>query len=866
VGSRAQELAVFVQDLGEQGQYYTMSGRWSQRPHFMPKYFVPGFVKPEELKDIIPHLPRSEVSPDVQQKLQIFQQAVPRDIGSNILTKLLKFWNEADAAYLSTATQMETIHQAMAHNTRITYATLEEIAEKSLGGVIAKDANGNFNQTILYALHRRILGTDMEFRAQAKGTLRAGGEYEIASLAEVDDVRKVEALVRSYVEQLMTGTTDTKSSSQGRVTQFVEECRTMIDITRKNQDFTKYGMIGPYPGDDHPDSKAGSQSFPQSTRLFLRFMESWCGLQSFRRGSGLHGVGATLLRAIDRYDGVELDMRTAWTFLQEIGIIPFWETPHAYLLKLPYVGQRLRVEKTAPTDGFIDDQQSSIRKDWGDLPVFCIDDVGAHEIDDGVSVEATEIDGQYWVHVHVADPASHIEPTSPIAEFAQKFVTNVYFPDQVASILEPKRVQSHFSMGNGRPCLTFSAKLDAAGEILDYKVSAGRINNVIYVTPSVLEEAGTNTEGLGSDEKDIYIAGNNSFPSPSPSRQLTSFDGLATDHKRELKIIRNLGLLRSSCLSRKGGLSFASNNYDLAIHLDTSTTPAPSALRYKFGKVWKEKPIIEVSKNRGTPKLNSPLSYLMILAGEVCAKWCHERGVPTVYRVTPYNPTKEPPASFFRRVVNPSRGVDGQIPLDVAEQYLQRIGAAQPSMVAGPHVAVGADMFSKCTSPLRRYGDLLMHWQINAALREEHRLGRPLVGNTDEAIFPFSTAQINRLLPRIDTRERLARKASVDAQNSWFCQFFIRAWKFGEAELPKSLSFVIRTVNPISNIAYGKISQFDFPATLRFNESLKYDDVVPGQEVEVEVLDIDVPRGRMFLAPKTRGPVVGKAFEYNLAR
>ncbi|EHL03332.1 putative Mitochondrial protein cyt-4 [Glarea lozoyensis 74030] len=787
-----------------------MSGRWSQRPHFMPKYFVPGFVKPEELKDIIPHLPSSEVSPDVQQKLQIFQQAVPRDIGNNIL----------NAAYLATATQMETIHRVMAHRTKMTYATLEEIAEKSLAGVTAKDANGNFNQTILYALHRRILATDMEFRAQAKGTLRAGGEYEIASLDEVEDVKKVEAL---------------------------------------------YGMIGPYPGDGHPGSEATSQSFPGGTRLFLRFMESWCGLQSFRRGSSLHGIGATLLRAIDRYDDVELDMRTGWTFLQEIGIIPFWETPHAYLLKLPGVGQRLRAEKLAPTEGFIEDQQSSIRKDWGNVPVFCIDDVGAHEIDDGVSVEPTEIDDQYWVHVHVADPASHIEPTSPIAEFAQRFVTNVYFPDRVASMLEPKRVQSQFSMGSGRPCLTFSAKLNAAGEILDYKVSAGRINNVIYVTYNVLEEAGTNTEVLSSDEKDMYIAGNNSLPPSNPSRHLTSFDALATDHKAKLKIIRNLGVLRSSCLRGKGGVNFASNNYDLAIHLDTPTTPAPSALRYKFGKVWKEKPIIEVSKNKGTPKPNSPLSYLMILAGEVCAKWCHERGVPTMYRVTPYNPIKEP-ASFFRRVVIPSRDVDGNIPLDIAEQYLETIGAAQPSTVPGPHVAVGADMFSKCTSPLRRYGDLLMHWQINAALREEHRLGRPLVGNTDESIFPFSTVQIERLLPRIDTRERLARKASVDAQNSWFCQFFIRAWKFGESELPRSLSFVIRTVNPLSNIAFGKISQFDFPATLRFNESLKYEDVVPGQEVEVEVLDIDMPRGRMILTPKPRGPVVEKAFEYKLAR
>jgi hypothetical protein len=847
---------VFVRDLGMQGQYYTMSGRWAQRAHFQPKFFVPGFVKPETLRDIIPLLPSSSVSPDLQGKLQSFKQAVPRDIGGNILNKLLQFWNEADAAYLSTAAQMESIHQSVAHPTQVTYATLEEIAEKCLAGAIARDEDGSFKQPTLYALHRRILGSDMEIRAQPKGTLRAGGEYEIASLAEVDDIRKVEALVRAYVEERMARRADGQLDSINPLQQFALECKTVIDITRQHQKFTKYGMIGPPPGDDHSGFGTASRKFRSSSRLFLRFMESWCGLQSFGRGSGLHGIGSTILRAVDRYNDVELDVRTGWTFLQEVGTIPFWETPHAYLLKLPEVGQRLRAEPKAPTAGFTDDQQSSIRKDWGNLPVFCVDDVGAHEIDDGVSVEPTEIDGQYWVHVHVADPASHIEPSSPVAEFAQKFVTNVYLPDQVGFMLDPKFIQSNFSMGNGRPCLTFSAKLDVTGEMLDYNVSAGRINNVIYVTPSVLEEVGTNVEQDNPNEKDIFLAGDDTLPSPIPSREVTSTTGLTADQRKSLKILRNLGVLRSSHLRSKGGLDFGSKNYGLAIHLDSPLTPPTQ--RHKSSRLWKGKPIVEVSKNRGGPTSNSPLSYLMILAGEVCAKWCHERGIPTIYRITPYNPSKELPADFFRRVVIPSKDSDGKVPLNIAQEYLQTVGAAQPSTIAGPHVAVGADMFSKCTSPLRRYGDLLMHWQIGAALREENRLGHPLIGNTDESVFPFSTAQINRLLPRIDTRERLAKKASEDARNSWFCQFFIRAWKFGEAKLPERLSFVVKHINPVSNVATGMITQFDFPATLHFDGNLKHEDVLSGQEVEVEVVDIDMPQGKIFLAPKPRGPLGGK--------
>ena len=839
-----------------------MTGRWAQRSHFQPKFFVPDFVKPDTLKDILPYLPDSEVSHDIQGRLQAFQQALPREVGGNILDKLLKFWNEADAAYLSTAVQMETIHSKIAHATQVTYATLEEIAEKCLSGTVVRAKDGSFHQPTLYALHRRILGTDIEIRAQSKGTLRAGGEYEIASLSEVDEARQVEAHVRKYVEQRMRATPDSQSDASNPVEQFAKDCRFLIDVTRKSQKFTSYGMIGPPSGDDNSTAAKWMRTLGANTRLFVRFIESWCGLQSFSRGSGLAGIGSILLRAVDRYDDVDLDARTAWTFLQEVGAIPFWETPHAYLLKLPDVGQRLRAEPKAPIQGFGNDRSTAIRKDWGNMPVYCIDDVGAHEIDDGVSVERTDTDEQYWVHVHVADPASHVEPTSPVAEFAQKFVTNVYLPGQVASMLDPDYIQSNFSMGSGRPCLTFSAKLDADGEILDYKVSAGRINDVIYITPDVLEEASKGPQHGELGAKDVYVAGGRALPPLKPSREMTAYEELTAGQKQELAILRSLGMLRSSHLRSKGGLSFASSAYNMAIHLDTSRPanneqkPFPRGL-HKTARSWKGKPMLEITKDRGAPKPNSPLSYLMILAGQVCATWCKERGIPTIYRITPYNPSKELPADFFRRVVAPSQGVDGNVPIDIALQYLQIVGAAQPSTKAGPHVAVGADMFSKCTSPLRRYGDLLMHWQIGAALLEEHRLGCSLVGNTDESLFPFSTAQINRLLPRIDTRERLSRKVSNDARNSWFCQFFIRAWKFGEAELPKNLSFVIKAIFPRRNQAVGQISQFDFPAILCFDQNLKYDQALPGQEVEVDVLDIDMPQGKILLSPKPRGPTMG---------
>ncbi|RDL36802.1 uncharacterized protein BP5553_06154 [Venustampulla echinocandica] len=840
--TRQPELAIFIRDVGQHGQFYTMTGRWASLRSSVTKFFVPGFVQPNAIDEILPYLPDpSAVSADMVDRLHPFSDALPRNIGKGLLRKMQDFWEEADRAYLKMAPQLENVHKRIADELRPRHASLEAIADMLYGPALLKDDHGNFAKPILYAIHRRLMLSDVGIRVPPKGTLRAGGEYEILPHIEVKEVNRVVDHVRMYI----AGKAESAPSiTLGPLRGFVVKCRRLIDSGRENRQLTPFGTIGPsskLEATSHYRTGSKQAPFTEMDNLFIRFIESWSALKSFSNTSQLHSIASAILRAVGRYEGMALDQDTGWTLLQEIGAIPPWGTRAPYELRIPHFGRRLRpnFDSNAQKD-FTEDRLAYMRKDWGDLPVFCIDDVGAHEIDDGISIEATGVDGEYWVHVHVADPASHIHPESGVRYYAEDQMQTFYLPDHVQFMIEPEFVASKLSLAPGRPCLTISAKISSSGDILDQKISPGTIHNVVYITPAVLDEVTSGTSGQRTNYEATYSVG--SSPSATiPSRPLTQKDELSTAHKETLKILHRLGFARSKILQARGGTFIGNQNQEISVDFNGAPwTPSPAT----FSLCHYGDPTIKVTKPAPVDlQRSSPVPYLMLLAGEVAARWCYMRGIPSIYRITPRNPAKESPTDFFSNVVLPSRDEGGNIPIEVASEYFNLIGPAQPSTIPGPHVAIGAEMISRCTSPLRRFTDLLVHWQIEAALREEHRLGHSLIGNTKDNFLPFTKEKLDALLPRIDTRERNLKMIENDARKAWFAQFLVRAWHFKEAEIPSPLTVAVRKISESKTFAFGFIDEFLAP--VRFDMPNWPDAIQPGDLLEAEIENINTASGQV---------------------
>jgi len=104
---------------------------------------------------------------------------------------------------------------------------------------------------------------------------------------------------------------------------------------------------------------------------------------------------------------------------------------------------------------------------------------------------------------------------------------------------------------------------------------------------------------------------------------------------------------------------------------------------------------------RPLPRLASRelVADAMLMAGEGAARFCLEHGIPIPFA------TQAPPEA-------------GEQPRDLAAMYARR-RAFKPSRLVGapdPHAGLGLALYTRATSPLRRYSDLLVHQQIRAWL------------------------------------------------------------------------------------------------------------------------------------------------------
>ena len=136
---------------------------------------------------------------------------------------------------------------------------------------------------------------------------------------------------------------------------------------------------------------------------------------------------------------------------------------------------------------------------------------------------------------------------------------------------------------------------------------------------------------------------------------------------------------------------------------------------------------------------------LMILAGEAAARWAFERDLPFPYA------TQDPPSSSK----NSGSGA-GPSP-SLAQNFSRRrsMRASIVSATCSAHAGLGLSFYSQVTSPLRRYQDLLAHYQIR----------RALAGTS--ATPPLSTETLEERLYTYSQQAAKNRQAERDSRAHW---------------------------------------------------------------------------------------------------
>jgi exoribonuclease-2 len=300
-----------------------------------------------------------------------------------------------------------------------------------------------------------------------------------------------------------------------------------------------------------------------------------------------------------------------------------------------------------------------------DVVAFSIDDSGTTEIDDALSVTALA-EGGHRIGIHIAAPGLAIAKDDALDQVARTRMSTVYFPGDKITML-PDAVIQQFSLDEGaaRPALSIYVDIDLAG-VLDKESLQLRAEMVPMEANLRLE----NLEHLVTDESLVD-------------------EGAKYAFRQELGILWNAAkLLHAGRQEQRVANGLRAEQLGLV---------DPNALARDFHFQIREvdgTQRVEITPRQRGSILDTIVAEWMIYCNSASGRLLADHGLPGLFRTQ-----------------------KGWGPLRTRMQT-----------TPGPHEGLGLEYYAWCTSPLRRYSDLVNQWQLIAIAKH---------GITAKMVAPF---------------------------------------------------------------------------------------------------------------------------------
>ncbi|MFB2975596.1 ribonuclease catalytic domain-containing protein [Microseira sp. BLCC-F43] len=150
------------------------------------------------------------------------------------------------------------------------------------------------------------------------------------------------------------------------------------------------------------------------------------------------------------------------------------------------------------------------------------------------------------------------------------------------------------------------------------------------------------------------------------------------------------------------------------------------------------------------------VAEMMILAGEVAARYAQTHQLALPFRSQP-QPELPPDEELLQLPAGPVRAC-------AIRRCMPR---SEMSITPARHASLGLDSYTQVTSPIRRYSDLLTHFQIKAHLRGEQP--------------PFSPEEVKEVMIGVTTASQEASLVERQTQRYWALEYLRRtseqAWQ-----------------------------------------------------------------------------------------
>ena len=342
---------------------------------------------------------------------------------------------------------------------------------------------------------------------------------------------------------------------------------------------------------------------------------------------------------------------------------------------------------------------------------FAIDNHGAVERDDAISLGrlpqkliekrasmglATDPDD--WLFVHISDTSRVVPPHSPIDHFARFRASASYFPS-ASFLMFPPAISSHLSIRGVRHqfllstspsrwttemqsrynyCITTATKINPnTGEIVDYEIFPSIVPGAVFLSYTETERFLNDPQG----GKDVFGV-----------------------------LLKRIQVLTNSRLRYR---------------LQNGARVDPYVPRVSFAPGQSGDDLLPVLSPdfEQAEKANSLVMEAMIATGYLAAKVARDHQLPFIYRAQ-LGTKDSPKTTLTRHASSSTERKNGILPVVLTPNPL-------------PHQSLGLPVYSRFSSPIRRYGDFLCHHQICALL----------AGNEP----PFTQAQIEGLIPHLNT-------------------------------------------------------------------------------------------------------------------
>ena len=375
----------------------------------------------------------------------------------------------------------------------------------------------------------------------------------------------------------------------------------------------------------------------------------------------------------------------ARAFLRESG---FWEPDtNVALIKYEIPVHFDEISERNALDCYRNPVIGTNRRDLTHLNVFSVDDVGTLDIDDALSIERLA-DGKFRLGVHIAAPAASIPFGSPLEISARHRATSIYLPEMRIPMLPVILSENALSLmpGEKRNAISFLITFDDEFNVVEQEI-----------VPSIV----ISKHRLSYDAAEHLLEHGND------------------DLSDEIRLIQELCEYSAANRRSHGAIDIDLPEFKLEYHPETG--------------LYELFPIDTSMMSRQL------VSECMILANALAAEFCFEHEIPSLYRIQP------PPNNM------PRQDTLDNMPNDMFRAFAMRkcMMPAASSMTPDLHAGLGLDKYIQATSPLRRYADLICHYQLECWFSENHPR--------------FSADEFNAVLSETDLGLSHARSASHEA-------------------------------------------------------------------------------------------------------